>query len=95
LIEEREKYGVNDMKPGITGWAQINGRDSLEIEEKVRFDSDYTIAINQGGLKGFAMDAKCMVGTVTAVLKRTGVVEGGTGEIKRQEAEKEEVTSVK
>jgi O-antigen biosynthesis protein WbqP len=93
LIEEREKYGANDVIPGITGWAHINGRDELEIEEKAKLDADYTAALNAG--KGFIMDMKCLLGTVKAVLKHDGVVEGGTGEIKRQEEQKEEVTSVK
>ena len=92
LIEEREKYGANDVIPGITGWAQINGRDELEIEEKARFDGDYVAALNAGFFKGFVMDIKCLIGTVKAVLKHDGVVEGGTGEIKRQE-EKEEVAA--
>lgn len=95
LIEEREKYGANDVKPGITGWAQINGRDALEIPVKSKFDGDYTTALNAGKFKGFAMDVKCLFGTVTAVVKRTGVVEGGTGEMKRQEEQKEEVTTAK
>ncbi len=92
LIEEREKYGANDVIPGITGWAQINGRDELEIEEKARFDGEYVAALNAGFFKGFVMDIKCLFGTVKAVVKHDGVVEGGTGEIKRQE-EKEEVAA--
>lgn len=78
LWEKREQYGANDVKPGITGWAQINGRDELELDEKARLDGEYAAALNSG--KGFAMDVKCLFGTVKAVLKSDGVVEGGTGD---------------
>ena len=81
LIAEREKYGANDIKPGITGWAQINGRDELEIDVKARFDGEYAAALNAGKLKGFLMDLKCFFGTIVSVLKSEGVVEGGTGEM--------------
>ena len=92
LVAEREKYGANDMKPGITGWAQINGRDELEIDEKARLDGEYTAALNAGKFKGFAMDVKCFFGTFIRVLKSDGVVEGGTGEMKKQqEAEEKEM----
>ena len=87
LIAERDKYGANDIKPGITGWAQINGRDELEIDVKARLDGEYAQALNAGFLKGFAMDVKCFFGTIISVLKSDGVVEGGTGEIKRHERE--------
>lgn len=87
LIAEREKYGANDMKPGITGWAQINGRDELEIPVKAKLDGEYTAAINAGKFQGFAMDMKCLFGTVISVLKSDGVVEGGTGEMKKQKEE--------
>ena len=92
LVAEREKYGANDMKPGITGWAQINGRDELEIDVKAKFDGEYAAALNAGKFKGFAMDVKCFFGTIVSVLKSDGVVEGGTGELKKHEenqAEKE------
>lgn len=85
LIAEREKYGANDVKPGITGWAQINGRDELEIDEKARFDGEYAAALNAGHFKGFAMDARCFFETFARVLKRDGVVEGGVGELKKRE----------
>jgi O-antigen biosynthesis protein WbqP len=85
LIAEREKYGANDVKPGITGWAQINGRDELEIPVKAKFDGMYAAALNAGHFKGFAMDVKCFFGTIISVLKSDGVVEGGTGEMKKQE----------
>ncbi|WP_179976487.1 sugar transferase [Blautia wexlerae] len=79
LIAERDKYGANDVKPGITGWAQINGRDELEIPVKAKLDGDYVKNI------GFAMDCKCFFGTFLSVLRSDGVVEGGTGEMKSME----------
>ena len=85
LWEEREKYGANDIKPGITGWAQINGRDELEIPIKAKLDGEYAAALNAGKFKGFVMDLKCFFGTIKAVLKSDGVVEGGTSELKNQE----------
>ena len=95
LIAEREKYGANDIKPGITGWAQINGRDELEIDVKARFDGEYAAALNAGKFKGFAMDVRCFFGTIVKVLKSDGVVEGGTGEMKkREEADKQETQEV-
>ncbi len=95
LVAEREKYGANDIKPGITGWAQINGRDELEIDVKAKFDGEYAAALNAGMFKGFAMDVKCFFGTIVSVLKSDGVVEGGTGEMKKQEeANKQETQEV-
>ena len=95
LVAEREKYGANDVKPGISGWAQINGRDELEIPVKAKLDGDYTAALNAGKFKGFAMDIKCFFGTITSVLKSDGVVEGGTGSLEKTaesvEREKETV----
>ena len=85
LIAEREKYGANEVKPGITGWAQINGRDELEIPVKARFDGEYAAALNAGGFKAFAMDVKCFFGTFVSVLRSDGVVEGGTGTMKKEE----------
>lgn len=84
LIAEREKYGANDVRPGLTGWAQINGRDELEIPLKARLDGEYVENIS------FAFDCKCFFGTIKSVLKHEGVVEGGTGEMKKEE-EKETV----
>ena len=78
LIEERDKYGVNDIMPGLTGWAQINGRDELEISVKAKLDSEYVKKM------GFWMDVKCFLGTIGSVLNREGVVEGGTGEIRKR-----------
>ena len=72
LIAERDKYGANDIRPGLTGWAQINGRDELEIEEKARLDGEYVQKLS------FAFDVKCFLYTIKAVLCRDGVVEGGT-----------------
>ena len=91
LIAERDKYGANDVKPGLTGWAQINGRDELEIPAKAKLDGEYVAALNAGHGKGFAMDSKCFFGTIKSVLHHDGVVEGGTGEMKREEKEKETV----
>ena len=93
LWEEREKYGANAIKPGITGWAQINGRDELEIPVKAKFDGEYAAALNAGKFKGVAMDIKCFFGTIVSVLKSDGVVEGGTGEMKKQEERNEELVS--
>lgn len=80
LIAERDKYGANDVKPGLTGWAQINGRDELPIDVKAKYDGEYTKALNAGGFKGLAMDVRCFFGSIVSVLKTDGVVEGGTGE---------------
>ena len=82
LIAERDKYGANDVRPGLTGWAQINGRDELEIADKARLDGEYIERMS------FLFDCKCFFGTIGSVLKHDGVVEGGTGEIHREEAEK-------
>ncbi len=84
LIAERDKYGANDVKPGLTGWAQINGRDELEIPVKAKLDGEYVEKMS------FLFDCKCFFGTITSVLKSDGVVEGGTGEMKKN-AEKQEV----
>lgn len=78
LIAERDKYGANDVKPGLTGWAQINGRDELPIDVKARLDGEYIQNL------GFVFDCKCFFGTVVSVLKREGVVEGGTGKLERE-----------
>ena len=81
LIEERDKYGANDIRPGLTGWAQINGRDELEIPVKAALDGEYVKR------QSFAFDCKCFFGTFISVLKSDGVVEGGTGEIHKHEQE--------
>ena len=82
LIAERDKYGANDILPGLTGWAQINGRDELEISDKARLDGEYAKALRKGGLTGFWMDVKCFCGTFIKVLKEDGVIEGGGQEEK-------------
>lgn len=87
LIAERDLYGANDVRPGLTGWAQINGRDELEIEVKARFDGEYVERMS------FLFDCKCFFGTIFSVLKSDGVVEGGTGI--KTENEKENEVSVK
>lgn len=79
LIAERDKYGANDILPGLTGWAQINGRDELEIDVKARLDGEYVQKMS------FLFDCKCFFGTITSVLHHDGVVEGGTGELHRKE----------
>lgn len=81
LIAERDKYGANDVLPGLTGWAQINGRDELEIDVKARLDGEYVQKMS------FAMDVKCFIGTVVSVLRREGVVEGGTGAMNKGKEE--------
>lgn len=78
LIAERDQYGANDICPGLTGWAQINGRDELEIADKARLDGEYVFALKTGGWKAFAMDTRCFFGTFTSVMRHEGVVEGGT-----------------
>ncbi|PXV91451.1 O-antigen biosynthesis protein WbqP [Lachnotalea glycerini] len=75
LIEERDKYGANDIRPGLTGWAQINGRDELDISVKAKLDGEYLEKIS------LAFDIRCFIGTIFSVLKSDGVTEGGTGEI--------------
>ena len=78
LIEARDKYGANDVRPGLTGWAQINGRDELPIDVKARLDGEYVEKM------GFLFDMKCMIGTVLPVFTGAGVVEGGTGTLKKE-----------
>ncbi len=78
LIEERDKYGANDIRPGLTGWAQINGRDELEIPVKAKLDGEYVQNL------GFFFDCRCFLWTIFSVLMREGVVEGGTGELNKQ-----------
>lgn len=79
LIEERDKYEANDIRPGLTGWAQINGRDELPIEVKARLDGEYVEKI------GLLMDVKCFFGTIISVLKSDGVVEGGIATVENRE----------
>ena len=84
LVAERDKYGANDVRPGLTGWAQINGRDELEIPVKARLDGEYVKKLRQGGWKAFAFDCRCFIGTVFSVARGDGVVEGGTGELHKR-----------
>lgn len=81
LVAEREKYGANDVMPGLTGWAQINGRDELEIVDKAKLDGEYVQK------QSFAFDVKCFFGTITSVLRHDGVTEGGTGALHRAQKE--------
>lgn len=84
LISERDKYGANDIRPGLTGWAQINGRDELEIYLKAKLDGEYVEKMS------FNMDWKCFWGTIVAVLKHDGVVEGRTSDLNKKETERVE-----
>ena len=79
LIAERDKHGANDVLPGLTGWAQINGRDELEIPVKARLDGEYVKKY------GLGMDLRCFFGTCVSVLRQDGVVEGGTGSLHNKE----------
>lgn len=83
LIAERDKYGANDVRPGLTGWAQINGRDELEIAEKARLDGEYVETLKCGGMEACLMDTKCFFRTFVSVAKHEGVVEGGTGKLEQ------------
>ncbi len=82
LIEERDRYGANDVMPGLTGWAQINGRDELEIPVKAKLDGEYTQKCS------FLFDCKCFFGTFRSVAKAEGVVEGGTGAMMKDQDHK-------
>ena len=84
LIAERDKYGANDVVPGLTGWAQINGRDELEIPVKAKLDGEYVEK------QSFCFDLKCFFGTIKSVLHHDGVVEGGTGELEKEKAQAQE-----
>lgn len=78
LIAERDKYGANDVRPGLTGWAQINGRDELPIDIKAKFDGEYVERM------GFLFDCRCFFGTLLPVFRQEGVVEGGTGAMDKE-----------
>ena len=78
LIAERDKYGANDVMPVLTGWAQINGRDELEIPIKAKLDGEYVRKLS------FRFDVRCFLGTISSVLNHEGVVEGGTGKLKKR-----------
>lgn len=79
LVAERDKYGANDIKPGLTGWAQINGRDELEISNKAKLDGEYAEKL------GLKMDFNCFIGSIHVFRKDESVVEGGTGEMNKKE----------
>ena len=83
LIEERDRYGANDVRPGLSGWAQINGRDELEIPVKAKLDGEYVKNMS------FSFDCKCFFGTIGKVLKSDGVVEGGTNALTERKEEAE------
>jgi len=89
LIAERDKYGANDIYPGLTGWAQINGRDELPIKVKAKLDGEYVKNMS------FAFDVRCFFGTIISILKHDGVVEGGTGELERVNAKVTTAATVK
>lgn len=80
LYDERAKYGANKVRPGLTGWAQINGRDELLIEDKARLDGEYVSKMS------LSMDLRCFFGTFLSVLRQDGVVEGGTGTINNDDS---------
>ena len=86
LVAEREKYGANDIKPGLTGWAQINGRDELEIPDKAKLDGEYVEKMS------FLFDCKCFFGTIASVLGHHGYVEGGTGVLQKEEIQNDSDT---
>jgi len=88
LIAERDQYGVNELRPGLSGWAQINGRDVLEISDKARLDGEYARNVT------FLFDCKCFFGTIRYVLNRDGVVEGGTGAIHQKKNDEEQSEKV-
>jgi len=81
LIAQRDQYGANDVRPGLTGWAQINGRDELEIPLKAKLDGEYVEKMS------FIFDCKCFFGTIASVLRHDGVVEGGTGQMNKEQGE--------
>ncbi len=83
LIEERDRYGANNVRPGLTGWAQINGRDELEIPIKAKLDGEYIRRM------GLIFDVRCFIGTIFSVLNQKGVVEGGTGTTRHTKVEQE------
>lgn len=84
LIEERDKHGANDVPVGLTGWAQINGRDELEISAKAKLDGEY---VNNFG---FLFDVRCFFGTLVSVMKSDGVLEGGIGQNENLNGKKDE-----
>ena len=86
LTAERDKYDANDVRPGLTGWAQINGRDELKIPAKAKLDGDYVRMLKIGGLSAFSFDCICFFETIVSVLRGKGVIEGRTSEVKKDES---------
>ena len=84
LIAERDKYGANDVKPGPTGWAQINGRDEIEIPLKAKLDGDYVKKLREGGFRAFLFDCRCFMGSIITVIRADGIVEGKVDDITTQ-----------
>lgn len=82
LVQERDKYNANTIRPGLSGWAQIHGRDELEIVDKARLDGEYVQKMS------FLFDCRCFFGTAISALRGDGVVEGGTGEIDKMREDK-------
>ncbi len=89
LINERDKYGANDVKPGLTGWAQVNGRDLVDTPHKAQLDGEYVAILKAGGFRAFWFDVKCFFKTVLSVLKSEGIMEGNIEEYKTEIEEKE------
>lgn len=83
LVKERDRYGANDVMPGLTGLAQISGRDGLDITAKAALDGQYVEILRKGGAAAFWQDVKCLFNTAGAVLRRDGVIEGGAGAAKK------------
>lgn len=88
LTAERDKYGANDIKPGLTGWAQINGRDELEVPEKAKLDGIYAAELRKSGIAAVKMDIKCFFGSIGVLGGDKSIIEGGTGKIRKSEMEK-------
>ena len=86
LVAERDKYDANDVRPGLTGWAQINGRDELDIPIKAQFDGEYVQRMS------FLFDLRCFFGTFSSVIQNKGIVEGGTGAMKQPSEQNQEAT---
>lgn len=84
LVNKRDKYNIHSIKPGLTGWAQINGRDAISVDAKVEFDRAYAEILNNGGMAAVMMDVKCFFGTIKKVLKREDVVEGVVEEHRKE-----------
>ena len=85
LTAERDKWGANDIKPGLTGWAQINGRDELEIPVKAKLDGEYSKCLRKGGLSAFLLDCRCFAETIFSVVRGEGIAEGGLGEMEHED----------